>query len=830
LKKPFLLLILICWCALSQAFSQNIAINAQNAPLNKLLIELRDKYKINFSFNDELLSKFTVTLNQKFSGPDEAIHSLLNNFPLRYSKQDNIFIILPAKDQKQKKFAISGQIVESGTYETLPYANLVVGDRNITSDVNGNFYFTQSTDSIFHVQATYLGHYVYDTIVPAGNNYRFKLISSSIGLNEILIKGKVADKSLLIGDKAGNLKINNQVSRFLPGNDDNAVFNLLRLMPGILASSEQSNGLIIWGSYEGFSQILFDGFTIWGLKSFSDEINAINPLIIKNMEVLKGGFDASYGDRVGGIVTILGKNGNDSRPSATFNVNNVTMNGLIETPLWHNSSVLLAFRQTYYNQYEKKNLLPPDQEELLNKKLIDYTIYPNYNFRDGNFKFTSKNEKGDLFYISLLGGEDQFRYNLNQTFGPNELSRLQRENNIQTGASAYYSNSWGNGNISSMSIAWSGLTTDYSDIQSLLKNKREFESRNNFTSNSIYEYSANLDHTFSLNKINQIEVGGGFVKNETELYADSSAIRKTSLNEISQRSHTFIQDHISLPGEVNLIIGMRGDYPSNLRKIYLQPRVSASLGLINKVKINMAWGKYNQFIVKSSVIDGSGNYRYIWTTCNNKEVPVLSSTHWVLGGSYKKNNFILSAETYLKNTTGLTKFVNQDQNIRNKVFQGDGRSYGMDLFLRKDYGPHSAWVTYTLSKTEEWFPYLPSHEYVRAPQDQRHELKTGFLLDFKPFSFSANYVFGSGFPLNTGTLLKPVFIEPDYNRLDLSLLYRFKIKSISGETGVSIMNVLDTKNIRYSNFEKIPVDQTNSINIYSEAIPFSPRISLKLSL
>jgi hypothetical protein len=374
------------------------------------------------------------------------------------------------------------------------------------------------------------------------------------------------------------------------------------------------------------------------------------------------------------------------------------------------------------------------------------------------------------------------------------------------------------------------LTSDFSDIQRLLRNKKEFESSNNYTTNRINEYSANLNHRLSLYKANTIEIGAGFINNITHLVADSSAIRKTTLNGNSERAHAFIQDHISLPGKINLIIGLRGDYPLSLSRIYLQPRISASLSLSQAIKINTAWGKYNQFITKSSVLDNSNNYRYIWTTCDNQDVPVLESMHWIFGSSYKKNNFNLSAEAYLKNTTGLTRFINQNQDIQNAIFKGEGRSYGVDLFLRKDYGPHSAWVSYSLSKTEEWFPYFPNHEFKRAPQDQRHELKTGFLLDFKPISFSGNYIFGSGFPLNSGTILDPVPFEPHYNRLDLSLFFRFKIKTLSGETGISVLNVLNTKNIRYSNFEKIPLDQTNTINVYSEAVPFSPRFSLKLSL
>ena len=76
------------------------------------------------------------------------------------------------------------------------------------------------------------------------------------------------------------------------------MFNLLRLQPGILAAGEQSNDLIIRGSYEGQSQVLFDGFTLFGMKNFNDNISAVNPFMAKDIRLMKGGFPAELGGRV----------------------------------------------------------------------------------------------------------------------------------------------------------------------------------------------------------------------------------------------------------------------------------------------------------------------------------------------------------------------------------------------------------------------------------------------------------------------------------------------------------------------------------------------------
>ena len=84
-------------------------------------------------------------------------------------------------------------------------------------------------------------------------------------------------------------------------------------MPGIQAAGEQSTDLLIWGSYEGQSLITFDEFTFFGLKNYNDNISVVNPFLVKTIEIYKGGFESKYGNRVGGIVNITGKNGKKNR-------------------------------------------------------------------------------------------------------------------------------------------------------------------------------------------------------------------------------------------------------------------------------------------------------------------------------------------------------------------------------------------------------------------------------------------------------------------------------------------------------------------------------------
>ena len=124
---------------------------------------------------------------------------------------------------------------------------------------------------------------------------------------------------------------------------------------------------------------------------------------------------------------------------------------------------------------------------------------------------------------------------------------------------------------------------------------------------------------------------------------------------------------------------------------------------------------------------------------------------------------------------------------------------------------------------------MPNSDYRRAPQDQAHELKLAVLLNFDPFYFSTNYVYGSGFP---AAPYNSESTEDDltYSRWDASFIYKFLDRKVVGEVGLSILNILNTQNIKYADFVRIPTSQTNTINVYSEAIPFTPTLYLKFSM
>ena len=265
--RRVMLSMLITWMLFSNVLAQSgkVRIDVDNEPLNQVFFFLRDEYGFQFSFSDSLLAKSYVTVHRDFDNKEKAISFLVSKFPLSYEINGDVFVIFPTSSGRHHKTTqIRGQVVETRTFEPLPFSNIIINKHQVQADKNGDFNFLASADTTFNLQISHLGYFVYDTLLTTSSlNRTFFLTPSVKQLGEVKIEGFTVEKSALIGDEAGKMKINHTIAPYLPGNGDNSVYTVLRLMPGVLASGEQSSDLVIWGSYESQTKIEFDGMTVF---------------------------------------------------------------------------------------------------------------------------------------------------------------------------------------------------------------------------------------------------------------------------------------------------------------------------------------------------------------------------------------------------------------------------------------------------------------------------------------------------------------------------------------------------------------------------------------
>jgi len=819
---------LLFLCLFNIARSQEVKIECTDKPLNRILIDMRTQYGIMLSFNDEQLSSYNLTVNRIFPSVELAFDFLFSGLPLKYENMNGVYTIYTVhKKVKRRQYVVSGRIEDCSSEETLPFSGIQINNIVITSDVKGGFSFVSSTDSIFNIRISYVGYYVLDTTVNTGTSFSFKLKPSVIAMKEVVVEGSVVARTIQAGSSPGLIRINHKIAFYLPGNGDNSVFNLLRLQPGILASGEQSSDLIIWGSYEGHSQVIFDGFTIYGMKNFNDNISAVNPYMAKDIKVLKGCFGAEYGEKVGGIVDITGIDGNRLKPSVQLSVNNMTMSGMASVPLINKSALLLAYRQTYYDLFNPVEFSTSGYGRGRNSPQVDYFLKPDYNFRDLNLKYSGSGSKSN-FYISLYGGKDNFAYDFNQESMQKSITLDHNEKNLQLGGTVFYGMKWKERFTTNLIISGSSLQSARFHNERIIRTSGQQDNTTVYEdyNSSINEVNPRVESRIGISGKHQLDAGSGILYYFTYMKETDQLGYSSQLNNRLLVPYLYLQDNISFFKRFTLRPGLRLDYHSITRNVFFQPRISALYRINDFLRVNVAGGLYNQFVAKNMIMETSGNYRLQWSLCDGNEVSVLDSKSISVGVTYDRNGLVLSAECYMKSTGGITRYI--ETATSTTAYEGDSKTTGLDLFIRKEFKSQTFWISYSLSKTMESFPYFPVSEYLPAMQDQRHELKLAALTKIRSFHFSVNYVYGSGFP-DPDKLPDVVDYALPYSRLDAALVYQASKKKIHVDAGISILNVLNKENIRYSNYTRIPADETTTISLYADAVPLTPTLFLNIS-
>ncbi len=782
--------------------SQELRLVVSDQPLNTVLNMLN----VEISFDDAALSMHKVTISQTFRSPEEAIHTLLKDTPFKVEKIGNVYVVSPIwglETEVRKRYIVSGELLDQATGEALPYGYIQTPKGIVSTNQTGYFSIVGKANEALRIQIQYMGFETLDTLLYAGK-HKLLLTPKAIVLEEVVTTPTSSAMLMQMGKTAGETRINHQIARHIPGNADNSVFNLMRLMPGVRASGEPSEDLIVWGSNWGESRLKYDGFTIFGMKNFNNQIGSVNPYLVKDIRLLKGGYGASKGNRIGAIAEITGNEGYLDRPSVKANLSNYTANIYTTIPVTKASALLVAYRQTFYNLYDAQNIGNFKGGESNSETSPDIYISPRYDFRDLNVKYAGKALGNDRYYVSLYTADDHSKFSVKQEAYQVDAT----EKNKQYGAATSYNRIWNNGSNSKLLFAYSELSAAIDNV-SRITDAPSPSLGVFYLKNKVQELSFNLEHGFNIGQRQKIKMGVGW-----QYYSTSYNKHEDRVNNLAWH----ITDNILL-GKLSLKAGIRTDMVLN-DKIYVQPRLSARYMISDELAATASWGLYKQFLTRIPYQYYKGSYQFVWDISDSTS---LSATHFLMGLAYSKKGWLISTEGFLK------KSGNQLYYVDNTIYERDNTNIGFDIFAKKE------WQGKTL---------LGSYSIVNSmnPQESTgHEIKLGAIYLLSPFHLSATYVYGQGFPyLSTGghghrqNNEEQQHGEPHkhsdistahYSRLDLSLIYKWQLKKISMQAGASVLNVFDTSNVKYSYRLS---NQDDVFNVYTKATPFTTVVFLEI--
>jgi TonB family protein len=168
----------------------------------------------------------------------------------------------------------------------------------------------------------------------------YRLQRVSYGDNELVVYGKAERKEV-----AQQTLTLNEV-RKIPGLGGDAV-KVIQALPGVARASLLSGEIIVRGSSTGDSHFYVDGITIPILFHFGGITSTYNSEALASVDLYPGGFGTRYGNALGGVVEIKGRQPKTDRFHGYIDGNLFDASFLVEGPISPKLSFLATARRSY---------------------------------------------------------------------------------------------------------------------------------------------------------------------------------------------------------------------------------------------------------------------------------------------------------------------------------------------------------------------------------------------------------------------------------------------------------------------------------------------------
>ena len=225
------------------------------------------------------------------------------------------------------------------------------------------------------------------------------------------------------------------------------------------------------------------------------------------------------------------------------------------------------------------------------------------------------------------------------------------------------------------------------------------------------------------------------------------------------------------------------------------------------------------------------------------------ATQYSLGyaGMNSSGSWDWSAEVYYKTMQnvydykdGVTMFSRI--NLESLILQGKGKSYGMEVMLRKNFGKFTGWVSYTLSKTETKVPGINNGRWYKASNDRRNDIALVGLYDFnEKWNVSASWTYASGRPLTAPDAKYTIdgvtcyyysernsYMTPPSHRLDVSARYVKEGRKFTSIVSFGIYNLYAHQSPFVIYFEDDPTKDSGTRAVQQSLFSILPSISYTL--
>lgn len=601
------------------------------------------------------------------------------------------------------------------------------------------------------------------------------------------------------------------------------VLKILELTPGVQTSGEGKSNIYVRGGDPGQTLLSYAGIPLYTPGHAINIFPMFNADHLSTVELIKGGVNASYGNLMSGAILTQPTENIPAKTSVKGNVGLLASQATLGLRVNDKVGIYVSGRKTYLNALLKpllamtlKNNLHNDLEEI------------SYNFHDANVTAIAKLSEKNKLVINFLGGQDRLDIS-EQIIGMQGLldwhsialgAKLESE--LQGGKKLQQQITYSSfQNLFSVSLSEIHVKT-LAGIKDLgYDNKFNYTIKGlSFESGVQYKYYQLYPQEFEKQQSSIDFPDLSFGMNDAHYAA---LFTTTTLN--------------MLPG-LTLEPGLRYNFfhsrivEKDTRKSFhhIDFRLFARYQ-IDGEKFLRATMSHNSQYVSKLFPSTTGLPTDFWVAASGEILPQYGNEvsvgyyHTVMDGMFE-----LSSDIYfrkMKNVVEYTQnFIESENSLfTEQIFCGQGRAYGIELMLKKNFGNFTGWLSYSLGRSERNFDEINDGETFPARHDRTHD-----------FSFSGSYVFNKKWDvaltqiLATGnTYTAPsswYFINntpvkeygkynnarlPFYNRTDFGVNYWFKENN---GINLSIYNVFAIRNPLYVSLRVEQVEEAkNKISI-----------------
>ncbi|SHJ09394.1 TonB-dependent receptor [Flavobacterium terrae] len=745
----------------------------------------------------------------------------------------------------QEKFTLSGIITDSKSNETLIGVSVYINEAKTSVLTNEyGFYSITLPYGNYNISVDYSGFITINEKISLTEN-----VNKNFALIEENRNVKQLEEVTIVQKNIANIrkpemsvnKLSIQTIKKMPvvlGEVD--VIKSLLFLPGVTNAGEGQSGFNVRGGGADQNLVLLDEATIYNTSHLFGLFSVFNPDAIKDLKLYKGGIPSKFGGRASSVLDIYQKDGNSNNFSVNGGVGVVSTRILAEGPIVkEKGSFLIGGRASYAHLFLK---LTDNQNSAY--------------FYDLNTKMNYKLNKNNNIYLSGYFGRDVFTLSdsFTNTYGNSTFNLRWNHlfsDKLFSNLSVIYSNYYYGLVLDFVDFNWESGIESYNfkyDFKHYLSDKLKLS----YGVNSIY-YKFNpgtiepLSENSSIN-YRQLDRKYAF---EPAVYLDAEqklskifsinyGLRYSLFYRLGESTINYYENNQPVVYDADLKVYDKAkpistQYFGKNKKIAnysnFEPRISLAMEIDENQSVKVSYNRMVQYLQLISNT-ASPTPLDVWTPSDNYIKPQLADQ--VAVGYFKNfndDNYTLELESFYKTVKNRLDYIDGADLIANEaieqvILNGEMRSHGLEVLVRKNTGDFSGWIAYTLSKSEQRTPGRTPEEiginngqWYRSAYDKRHNVAVtaSYKLN-KRLSFAANFTLQSGQPVTfpksyytfQGATVPSYGLRnenrlPTYHHLDIAATLTTKQKrekKFKSEWVFSIYNLYNRKNAASISFGK----------------------------